>query len=291
MFGFSTKHSDNNTCYTDDYPIENGIYCNKCNTTIIKNNDIMSHYALTVANYGNHNNITNNVFRTYYNYQPIITFEITTSNNIFCNDHVIRSIPTLQYLNEQYTCFWGTETKNANTIVSNTGSNTITSLCTQNCDNNWYCDGIFKIFINSNCSITANRTCQYGCESGVYGSYCIGQEYTPIVITTTTTIQSQIDKWKINYTDTVVNQTDLQEAGLNWMTPFFTSFFLIIILELIIASIIAWVSKQAITFPITIFILTMMFGYYGMFSLFTTAIICIITALLTATMFKSMSKG
>jgi hypothetical protein len=289
-FGFYTKNIDE--CFKDDYPIESGIYCNNCTNSIIKNNDIMGLNALTVENYGNHNNITNNIFRPFYEYEPIIKFGSTTSNNTFCNNQKIRVIPTsvYNYINSSWDCFYSTETTNAKGNVQDLDSNTIQELCTSNCQIGWSCSGTYRVYINSSCGIAESHTCERGCENDIYGSFCIGNETLTVTTTTTTTSIPMTDQYNISVNTPVINQTDLQEAGMQWMTPFFTPFFLIIMLEIIISSIIAWISKQAVTFPITIFLLSLMFGSMGFLSLFITAITCILTALLTAFMFKGMTS-
>jgi hypothetical protein len=285
LMGYSIKN--NTICYKDDYPIYSGIYCNNCTNSIIKNNDIMAQYGLSIVVDGNNNNITNNVFRTYYNYNPIFTFDSTTTDNIVCNNFVIKGNPTMQYLNGINTCYWGTISSNAYSLMTDLGTNSITALCTGICQTNWYCNGNYIQYINNTCGVEINNTCQYGCESGVYGSYCIGNMITPVSSTTTTVLTQ---KWNISYDEPVMNITDLQEAGLTWIIPFFTPTFLIIMFEVLIASLISWVSKQKMAFPITIFIMTATIGVYGVFSFGITLLVCIITALCTALLYKGMVK-
>jgi hypothetical protein len=284
-------HSVNNDtiCKKDEYPTEYGIVCNDCNNTIIKNNDIMSQTALGLTNHANHDNITDNIFRTYFNYNPLISFDSTTSNNLFCNNQIIHSHPTLVYdfNNEKNVCYYGTDTYNAKNIVLNSGSNTINDFCSSGCIQNWYCNETNRVYINSACSVTVTHSCEYGCESGIYGSYCIGNENTTTSSTTTTSI-SVNDKYNISYTTPVINVTDLNEAGVPFLIPFFMPIFLMFIIEIILSSVMAWISKQAVTFPITIFMLSLIFSYLGIMPLFITAISCIVTALLTAFMFKKM---
>jgi hypothetical protein len=324
--GYSIRNGT--SCSQNDYPTEYGIFCYNCGNNTIKNNDIMSQYALTLENTANNNNITDNIFRTFYNYDPIITFGISTTDNLFCNNVLIKSYPILQSINGEDTCYFGTQTSNAMSIVDNQGTNTVTELCSENCLAGWYCQGNNRLNINSSCSITANYTCEYGCESGIYGAYCIGQQSTnqPCFCDGATSCTSAqvgqyingqrcigvyelgcgamyclidvegvtttvlIPQWNNTSNQPVVNITDLNEAGLNWMMPFFTPTFLIIVFEIIISSIVAWLSHQQLAFPITIFVLTALIGYYGMFSFGITMLICTISALSVALLWKTMVK-
>jgi hypothetical protein len=284
LMGFTTRNDTG--CFKQDFPIEFGIFCNDCNNTIIRNNDIMSDNALYLTNHAHGNNITYNIFRTFYNYQPVISFDSTTSNNVFCSNLLISSIPTLVNNYGVETCYWGTDTKNAMDSVQDADSNSLAESCTSNCQAGWFCQNDMRVYLETNCTISENYTCEYGCESGIYGAYCIGNYLTSS--TTTTTVG--ISGWNNTVNQPVVNQTDLNEAGLNWMTPFFTPVFLIITFELIFSGLISWIAKQPIAFPITIFFLTALLGYFGMFSLGITLMLCIISALSTALLYKTLVK-
>jgi hypothetical protein len=274
---------DNSNCSIIEEPIYSGIWCNNCTNSSIKNNDIMAQYGLTIVVGGKYNNITDNVFRRYYNFNPIFTFDSSSNHNLFCDNIVTKTTPISTYSSGVTTCYFNSDNINAKILVSNSGtSNTITELCTGICSVNWYCSGNDILYLNSTCGIIYNNTCEYGCKSGIGGAECVGNMFYP---TTTTTI------YNVSYTNTVVNQTDLQEAGLSWLSPFFTPLFLIMIVEIIISSITAWISKQAITFPITMFILTIILDFYGIFGEFTlwvTALLCLITASVTAYLFRDV---
>jgi hypothetical protein len=283
LIGFSIKNQT--SCLQNDSPTDYGIVCNDCNNTKIKNNDILSQTALYVDN-AHGNNITDNVFRSFYNYNPILTFTATTTNNLFCNNLFISSHTTKTVTYGLEECFFGTDTINAKSLVTNQGTNTITELCTFGCGG-WWCQGDNRIYYNSSCIVTDNVTCQYGCQSGIYGAYCIGEQITPTVITTTTVA---ITGWDVSVNQPVVNQTDLNEAGLNWMTPFFTPVFLIITFELLFSGVISFIARQPIAFPITVFFLTALLGTFGMFSFGITLLICIISALSTALLYKTLVR-
>jgi hypothetical protein len=260
-----------------DNPMENGIYCIACNNTVIDIQDITAKYSLIMQNSANNNTIKNSVFRKYYNYIPVMSFDSSTSDNIFCNNLIIQNLNT------------SVNTINAKNYVINNGSgNNITEFCSSpDCQSNWYCQNNNRIFINDFCSITYNYTCQYGCSYGIYGSVCIGQQY---LLTTTTSTTVLIQKWNISYDEPLINQTDFQEAGLNFLIPFFTPTFLIVMFMILVSSGISFISKQKIAFPITIFLLSAIYGIYGMFSFGIALVVCIISALSVALFYKSMVK-
>jgi hypothetical protein len=284
LMGFSTWN--NTVCFTDDWPILSGIYCNDCNYTVIKNNDIMSLNALTLTGGADHNNITDNTFRTFYNYQPILTFDSTTSSNIFCNNQVIESEPYLYYIWGVDTCYHSTTVTNAIGHVVDQGTNTISELCTSDCLGNWYCQDRNRVYINSSCIISSIHHCQYSCESGITGSYCIGTEIVNTTSTTTTTIlPNQITN--ITWHDSIINQTDLNDAGLKWIAPFTSPFFIILASTVIGCAILTGLTKSPIVFPLSLLGFTLIFWFYQMLPNLIAILLILLEAIGSATLFKN----
>jgi hypothetical protein len=270
-------------CFKDDYPIEYGIYCGNCNNTIIKNNDIIAQHSLYVDNAYN-NNITYNVFRPFYEYEPEIIFTSTTEDNTFCNNQIIRVIPTWVYVSGIQTCYYATQTTNAKSLVQDSGSNTISESCTSNCQVGWTCSGANKIYVNSSCGITQNNTCSRGCESGIYGSYCIGDEITPIT-TTTTTLPSQVTN--VSWYTPIINQTDLNDASLQWITPFVSPFFIIIASTIIGCAVLTGLTKSPIVFPLSLLGFTLVFWYYQILPNYIAIMLLLLEFIGSATLFKN----
>jgi hypothetical protein len=289
LFGYSIQNDTE--CFKDDYPVDTGIILYNAHNCTIKNNDIMASYPIKIQAISQYNNIKDNIFRPFYEFEPSVKFEASSTNNIFCNNQKIRVVPTWVYANGITSCYMSTQTTNAKGIVTDLDSNTISDLCSGSCSPNWNCIGTYRVYINSSCGISQNHTCERGCQSGIYGSYCIGNEIIPEITTTIIPLDQQ---YNISYYTPVISQVDLQDAGMTWITPFFTPFFLIIMLEILISSIVAWISKQPVTFPIVIFILSAVFGVmglYGIYSIWITALLCIISAVIGGYMFKNVVHG
>jgi hypothetical protein len=279
-------YTDNlTTCFRDYYPSQKGLQCDGCSDSLIINNEFLSYLPVDIKDTQNVN-MTDNMFEMFYNYNigdiPLAYYETGTSYNYFCNNEVFQYKPTLI----DGICYIKTSSSNAYLYTDSKGSNEITRYCSNNCIAGSRCEDNYKIYMNTSCHIVTNSSCEYGCDKTIYGTTCIGNLF-PTGSTTTTVLT---EKWNISYDNPVMNQTDLQEAGLNFLIPFFTPTFLVIMFEIIVSSIIAWISRQKMAFPITIFIMTALMGVYGIFSMGITLLICIITALSTALMFKGLAK-
>jgi hypothetical protein len=276
-------HSNTSTeCTLGVNQINKAITCDFCSNSVISNNIIVSQEGIDVINDAEGVNITQNQYYSGISFSSIATFDSTTIDNTFCSN-TITNFDFGGFDATNSLCYWRGTTENAKIYVVDQNSNTILTDCVTNCLPMNMCNSTNKVHINSTCGVDTIYSCEFGCINGV----CSGSS-TLIYPYTTTTVP--LTAWNVSNNQPVVNQSDINEAGLNWVTPFFTPVFLVIIMELIISSIVAWISKQPVAFPITIFLLSLMFGYFGMMSLFITAISCIITALLTAFMFKSMTK-
>jgi len=288
QLGFYIDNTTN--CFRDYYPLDTGLTIEDANNTLFKNNEIISLLGIDVKGVSYNNYIKNNNFETYFQYglgdlKPA-QFSSTTRNNVFCSNQETKYIPTVVWNShlQIWDCYYSTNTVNAYSYVTNSGTNnTITQFCTGSCSS-WLCDNNYLIYLNSTCGVSQNYTCEYGCSQTAYGSTCIGSSTNNLVTTTT------IQVYNGSYTQPIVNTTDLQEAGLSWLSPFFTPLLWIFVIELIISSIISWFSKQAMSFPIVMFIMTALLGYMGVLPQEITWLTCIITALASGIMYKMTVK-
>lgn len=283
LIGFSTKNET--SCYKEDWPMEYGLYCTNCNNSIIRNNDIMAQNTLYFDNYAHDNNITYNIFRTFYNYEPIISFDSTTSNNLFCSNLIISGVPTLVDYYGVQQCYFGTDVNNAKSSVIDSGSNTITEDCTSNCQAGWFCQDVNRIYINSTCGITESYICEYSCESGIYGAYCIGNQISNITITTTTILPPQVTN--VSWYTPFVNQSDLNESGVTWITPFVTPFFFVLAVTIILCAVLTGVTKSPIVFPLSLLGFTLIYWYYQMLPNIIAIFIVLLEVIGSATLFKN----
>jgi hypothetical protein len=280
LFGYTIRNQS--SCFQEDYPSIGGITLYNCHNSTIKNNDIMAQNGINIDAISTGNTIRDNVFRTFYNYNPIITFGSGTSSNVFCNNLLISSKPHLIWLNGENTCYWATNTTNAKNIVVDLDTNTKTDLCTSDCSANWWCQNKNRVYINSTCAITESVTCEYSCENGIYGAYCIGNEITP---TTTTTLPSQITN--VSWYTPVINQTDLNDASLQWLTPFVSPFFLILATTMTFCAVLTGVTKSPIVFPLSLLGFTLIFWYYQILPNIVAILLVLLEAIGSATLFKN----
>lgn len=274
-------------CVLEYYPLNRGVLCDFCINSNIYGNYFMTDDGINLINDAHNVNIRQNQYFSSSTFYSTVTFDNTTYNNTFCSN----SVTTFSFSEFDVTnliCSWRGNTENATIfVIDQSNYNIVTDICSDNCIPQYVCIKTYKAHHNSTCDIDELYECSKGCINGV----CFGTEIKIELPITTTTINPVYNG---SYTDSIINTTDLQEAGLSWMGIFFTPMFWIIMIQMIISSIIAWISKNPVTFPIMIFVLSAIFGVfglYGVYSLYVTIIICLISGVMGAVMFKNSAHG
>ena len=274
-------------CSLDIKTIDNAIECDDCHNSSFINNLIISDNGIDIIHYGSNIDIRQN---QYYGTGTIGYSNYSTQTITFCsNTRTTFGLGGFDTTN--LICYWRGTTENTYKDFIDLGSNDfVAENCPNNCISKYTCNGTNKIHLNGTCQTDKLYYCEYGCTDGT----CTGREtdslnvynswFNPYIPLENKTIISK------NYTTSVVNQTDLEEAGIGFLSPFFTPVFLIFIFEIFVSTIVSAFSKQAVSFPLTIFILTAIVGFLGLFPLEITFLTCIITALITGLMYKMMTK-
>ncbi len=98
-------------------------------------------------------------------------------------------------------------------------------------------------------------------------------------------------KYNITWDEPVVNVTDLEEAGITWMTPLFTPFFLVLLVMFSITGTVAYASRSPVVGAIVFLGLVLTFIWVGMFPTWIGVLIVVIGGLLVGYMMTGTLRG
>lgn len=260
--------------------INKAITCDFCSNSVISNNIIISQEGIDVINDAEGVNITQNQYYSGTSFSSIATFDSSTSDNLFCSN-TITSFAFGGFDDSNNLCYWKGTTENAKSYVVDQNSNTILTDCVTDCLPMNMCNNTNKVHINSTCVVDNVYSCEYGCINGV----CSGTSILIYPFTTTTTLPSQVTN--VSWYNPVINQTDLNDASLQWLTPFVSPFFLILVFTITFCAVLTGVTKSPIVFPLSLLGFTLIFWYYQMLPNIIAIFIVLLEVIGSATLFKN----
>jgi len=103
--------------------------------------------------------------------------------------------------------------------------------------------------------------------------------------TTTTTL------YNVSWMQPILNETEVQEANLNWIMPFFTPFFFAIVFMLLTSSFITYISKSPIVGASVLLIFLIVYGIVGILPTWVMMLLIILSALLVAMKIREVVGG
>jgi hypothetical protein len=282
-FGDSSDNSGQSSpCTGSESTTTHFITCDDCWDSIIRNNEIHSNEGFRFLNDAHKVIVQENEFLSISETNhPIVTayYDSSTYNNTFCYNQICHTHLTIA----DGVCWYQKICENAVKYVENHGiGNSISDACTGTCSPRYFCDGNDKVFIDGSCNISERVICEWGCKSGA----CIGEEITG---TTTTIGITPSYNYNVSWMKPILNETEVQDAGIGWILPFTTPFFFAVLFMFGISGTLAYYSKSALVGGLSMIILIIVYALIGIFPMWLMVLLGILSALMVGMKIKEAS--